>query len=564
MATDSKSKRKKKSPPQEALQGANRHLGTLQEAPGSSRIDEDETGLSDERKSSSPLKYSRGQLQQKQSNEEDRWNSSKGKRKSSGKSQESYKSLHDISHLKASAFTSYLADATSVLSHIAHPGTERVDVIVHGACAMPSRTSDGNYPRALVAASTTMGFLHNEIQSHTHVSKQTGSCAAWDESCNVEFDGITTNNEALVLAIVDRDTGQVIVLYPIPVLFMQPYHHYHLELLMPFRHNMHCKLYISAVRKLPEIPHEHMGPVYGLEALLRYCDSPLSSNPGRLVVVARVVPDYSLYIPLSRKHNLFGINPRRIVFPQPKAASFLEKEKGANSNPQVSLPGPLSDHPEWNFPFIFASSRDKATMFTSGAALLLEYYQSFAQTKEEGWYLRNPIGFSLIPLDHNMFQALSKSNTSLGLSVSGVPILSNTLTNTKGKLATVTVALRLLSPCSVDTLATQSRTILDDLTKFDIHPFVHEMRFNCDAIGYTYRSPCLKTGEKPTTTQTLSKTDEEMERAKRTLHLVPKVDPNAKAEDVVEEYRVKVLAERLPHVPLNLQVGIQYICFHHS
>jgi len=41
---------------------------------------------------------------------------------------------------------------------------------------------------------------------------------------------------------------------------------------------------------------------------------------------------------------------------------------------QISLTGRPDGQPTWNHPYLFCDDRDKATMFTPGAALVLEYY----------------------------------------------------------------------------------------------------------------------------------------------------------------------------------------------
>jgi len=40
----------------------------------------------------------------------------------------------------------------------------------------------------------------------------------------------------------------------------------------------------------------------------------------------------------------------------------------------LSLPGGPGERPVWNHPYLFVEHRDKATLFTPGAALVIEYY----------------------------------------------------------------------------------------------------------------------------------------------------------------------------------------------
>ncbi len=41
---------------------------------------------------------------------------------------------------------------------------------------------------------------------------------------------------------------------------------------------------------------------------------------------------------------------------------------------QLSLPGRPDEQPKWNHPYLFVERRDKATLFTPGAPLVIEYY----------------------------------------------------------------------------------------------------------------------------------------------------------------------------------------------
>ena len=43
---------------------------------------------------------------------------------------------------------------------------------------------------------------------------------------------------------------------------------------------------------------------------------------------------------------------------------------------QSSLPGRPPQAPEWNHTYLFTHPRDKATLFTPGATLIIEYYIS--------------------------------------------------------------------------------------------------------------------------------------------------------------------------------------------
>ena len=49
------------------------------------------------------------------------------------------------------------------------------------------------------------------------------------------------------------------------------------------------------------------------------------------------------------------------------------------------MPGKPQEQPEWNHPYLFHHSRDKATLFTPGAALVFEFYKDTpGNAKENG------------------------------------------------------------------------------------------------------------------------------------------------------------------------------------
>ncbi len=48
---------------------------------------------------------------------------------------------------------------------------------------------------------------------------------------------------------------------------------------------------------------------------------------------------------------------------------------------QTSVPGVPPEQPQWNHFFLFTNPRDKATLFTPGAALVIEFYQTSAGVK---------------------------------------------------------------------------------------------------------------------------------------------------------------------------------------
>ena len=76
---------------------------------------------------------------------------------------------------------------------------------------------------------------------------------------------------------------------------------------------------------------------------------------------------------------LFSVGKKTLNHTQFSAINFVKR--GLNSNTshalfQSSLPGMPPQAPEWNHTYLFTHPRDKATLFTPSATLIIEYYIS--------------------------------------------------------------------------------------------------------------------------------------------------------------------------------------------
>lgn len=124
---------------------------------------------------------------------------------------------------------------------------------------------------------------------------------------------------------------------------------------------------------------------------------------------------------------------------------------------QISLPGRPDVQPEWNHPYLFCDERDKATLFTPSAALVIEYYHQdtgqrsrplssgrshnyckipikqlsynplccIVAMTDQFWKMKSPMGFSALQLDKDLYKELIKESAYKGLRVDNLPIQVN-------------------------------------------------------------------------------------------------------------------------------------------
>ncbi|XP_078055938.1 coiled-coil domain containing 33 [Mustelus asterias] len=109
----------------------------------------------------------------------------------------------------------------------------------------------------------------------------------------------------------------------------------------------------------------------------------------------------------------------------------------------VSHAGVPQEQPIWDYSFLF-QGRDCATIFTAGAALVLEYYPITNVMNTVSWYIRSPLGFSLVPLAQGAFHRLMGESGGHGLRVDGLPVQGNKLRTTSNTNPTVGLLLRLI------------------------------------------------------------------------------------------------------------------------
>uniref|UniRef100_UPI00398F8B7D coiled-coil domain-containing protein 33 n=1 Tax=Pristiophorus japonicus TaxID=55135 RepID=UPI00398F8B7D len=329
---------------------------------------------------------------------------------------------------------------------VSRPGKEAVSIILHGATDLAA-LSDGSVPQPFVTAkSGSDGEKGQAAQGVTHATIQATHSPSWEEKVTVEIDEENAKDEVVILSIADSRTKELLASYRVPVAYLQIFHHYHVELIQPHPSvPSGVRLYVSVVRKGSAIPWQEGFAFTGFEVLLRAVEKPLKDPVGPLLAVARIVPDYESYkdTMLMKTPRLAGVNVTTIKCPTLHQSCFDVLHCTSQGHPQVSHAGYPQEQPVWNSFFLF-QGRDCATIFTAGAALVLEYYPITTVMNSVSWYIRSPLGFSMVPLDQNVYHKLMAESGGHGLRLDGLPVQGNSLRTTSNTNPTVGLVLRLI------------------------------------------------------------------------------------------------------------------------
>ncbi|CAM9895765.1 unnamed protein product [Lampetra planeri] len=338
--------------------------------------------------------------------------------------------------------------------HVSRPGKEMVTLILHGVSSLPP-PSDGGVPRPFAAVkSGTDEQQSRAAQGVTHASSQATHSPSWEETVSVEIDENKADDEVVVVNVADENTKELLVSYRLPVWYLQPFHHYHLELVKPDKRiAVGIRLFASVVRKGKAIPRQHGFAFTSLEVLLRSVEKPLKDPAGPILAAARIVPDFVSYRNslLQRTPRAFGINITTINFPMQHLAAFHTVT--SQSHPQVSAGAFPKEQPQWDHTFLF-HSRDCATAFTADAALILEFYQLSTVMNAASWHSGSPVGISVVPLGDDMYHRLMEEGCKRGIRLDHVPVHSKVLKTRDDGIPSVGLILRLIESERPDSLLT--------------------------------------------------------------------------------------------------------------
>ncbi|XP_059802601.1 coiled-coil domain-containing protein 33 isoform X2 [Hypanus sabinus] len=346
--------------------------------------------------------------------------------------------------------------------HVSRPGKQSITIILHGATDLPA-LSDGSVPQPFGTVKSGMDEEENQrAQGVTHATAHPTHSPSWEEKVTVEIEEEVAKEEVVIVSIADSRSKELLASYCLPVLHLQMFHHYHLELVQPHPSiPSGIRLYVTVVRKGSVIPRQEGFAFTGFEVLLRAVECPLKDPSGPLLAVARIVPDYESYKSkmLMKSPRLAGISVTTVEYPRPKQSSLDVPHHTSQGYPQVSHAGFPQEQPVWDHSFLF-QGRDCATIFTVGAALIIEYYCVSLVMNTVSWFNRSPVGFSGVPLGQDVYHRLMTENGGLGLRVDGLPVQGTNLRTTSSTTPTVGLVLRLIGserPDSILAVAHPSR-----------------------------------------------------------------------------------------------------------
>ncbi|KAG9489601.1 hypothetical protein GDO78_005520, partial [Eleutherodactylus coqui] len=230
----------------------------------------------------------------------------------------------------------------------------------------------------------------------------------------------------------------------LPIGVLEPFHPYHLCLVQPHAQAPDgCHLYVTIERRTSSITQLNGFTYRALQVLLVGVETSLQDPSYPLLALARIVPNYKDYRQTSKPPGMPGVSHVKVTFPEPSPSCFQISQRATQGHPQISFPGLPPSQPIWNSSYLF-QGRDGVTLFSDGAALVLEYHPVTADSRRVPWHLSNHCGFSVVPLDMEVYHKLLLSTSNKALTITGVPIQGTELKTISGEAPRVSLQLLLL------------------------------------------------------------------------------------------------------------------------
>ncbi|XP_049469815.1 coiled-coil domain-containing protein 33 [Panthera uncia] len=340
----------------------------------------------------------------------------------------------------------------SVTSHLSPPNKETIMVTIHGATNLPT-CKDGSEPWPYVVVETTSEDVKDQnATAATSVTTEPTIAPIWGDTVKVELQTEDAGQEDMVLKVMDNKNKEELLSYQIPIKYLSLFHPYHFELVKPTQSGKaeeataKTQLYVTIIRK-GSFFHRDIGSNHtALEVFLRGINEPLVNNPDPMVVIARVVPNYSDFKVNQMKQDpaFVGLPITPLPFPIPSLLHLDVPRVSQNGCPQLSKPGGPPELPSWNQSFLF-QGRDGATNFSEDTALVLEFYPSTSMKGSEPWTLSKPLGISVLPLKNRLYRKMLTGKGLNGLHVERLPITDTKLKTINGEAPTVDISFQLLS-----------------------------------------------------------------------------------------------------------------------
>ncbi|KAK2143413.1 hypothetical protein LSH36_843g00070 [Paralvinella palmiformis] len=343
--------------------------------------------------------------------------------------------------------------------------------------------SNGRAEREGAVTGKTAYHDDSVTQAISEIPSESTYSPTYEQTFVIEYEARKADDEQLVLQFVDKGSRDVLVTYNLPVSLLRPFHQYHLDMNMPDHKsaaNIHT--YVTLMRRTAVLPNDFSSPNFlAFQVFLQGFERRLKNPVGRLLAVARIVPDYYSYKWVDTREsntlndNLIrngGLDLKSVMFPSPSPSVFQVPDSNTQGHAQVTLAGGPPSQPEWNHSFLFTEKRDKATLFTPSAALVIEYFQETKAQNDMSWRLRNIVGFSALLLNENIYKQMESSDAKMGIQVQRLPVQGTGLKTFHDRYPTVGLILRLISSERPDKLALPSQSRPLPTLQYTQHPEV--------------------------------------------------------------------------------------------
>ncbi|XP_017168934.1 coiled-coil domain-containing protein 33 isoform X3 [Mus musculus] len=340
-------------------------------------------------------------------------------------------------------------DPYPAANYLAPCNKETITVTLYGATNLPAG-KDGSEPWPYVVVKTTSEKANKHSpQAMTSVTSEPTRAPVWGDTVNVEIQAEDTGREDLILKVMDNKRKKELVSYDIPIKYLRIFHPYQFKLEKSEKKDEAAAktcLYATVVRKGSLLPRYVGCDHTALEVFLRGVNEPLVNSLKPMVVIARVVPNYTEFKARQARRDpaSVGLPLTQVSFPISSPMNFDVPRINQNGYPQLSKPGGPPEQPLWNQSFLF-QARDGATSFSENTALVLEYYPSASMQSSEPWALNQPLGVSVLPLKSRLYHKMLTGKHLQGLQVERLPIIDTNLKTINGEAPSVNLSFQLLS-----------------------------------------------------------------------------------------------------------------------
>ncbi|XP_073435566.1 coiled-coil domain-containing protein 33 [Dendrobates tinctorius] len=345
---------------------------------------------------------------------------------------------------KAPAHGDPVQGADGENKHLPHPGTEKIVVTLYSATHIPLNRA-GSLPIPFICLmSSTDEKRETGAQSISHAAQAPTSSPVWGETLTMTVNEEQAEEEELILTVADNSSQDFLLDYRLPICDLEPFHPYHLCMVKPHdQAPVGCHLYVTIERRTSTIAQQNGFTYSALQVLLVGVETCLQDPTYPLLAVARIVPNYKDCRQTSKPPGMSVVSHIKVTFPEPSPSCFQLPQRATQGHHQISFPGLPPSQPMWNSPYLF-QGRDGVTLFSEGAALVLEYYPVTADSRRIPWHLSNHCGFSVVPLDMEVYHKLMSSTNYNALTITNVPIQGTELRTVLGEAPCVSLQLLLL------------------------------------------------------------------------------------------------------------------------